>query len=92
MDDWRKRKRIVMQNPNLMKFARQVTEKDLTIRFLTMKLKNINNKLEHMLLVKSPGQRLIEIHKLRKEVANIMRGLDGPKRNMSFYLKRKGIQ
>ena len=90
--DWRKRKRIVMQNPNLMKFAKLVTQKDLTIRFLTTKLKHIDERLAHILLVKSPDQRLTEAHKLRKEVTNIIRGLDGPKRNMSFYLRRKGVQ
>lgn len=92
MVDWRRRKRIVMQNPNLMKFAKLVTQKDLTIRFLTIKLRHIDERLEHMILAKSPDQRLTEAHKLRKEVANIVRALDGPKRNMSFYLRRKGVR
>lgn len=80
------------RNPQTKRFAREVTEKDLTIRFLAMKLEHIQGCLRHMIDVKSQSQRLGEIHKLYGEVSIVVRELDKPRRNMSFYSRREGVK
>jgi len=80
-------------SPAAARFAREKLEKELTIRFLIGKICDIKYSLEHILSLKGSGQRYSETHKLLNEVHRLYGELvKEPRRNMSFYVRRRSSE